>query len=167
MDIKALQVVAEIERKLEEKSALEQLNKISPYIKDIPLAAQVASYINTFRQPIPEHHPVFAYIENFKKNLNKKNMEKQKGETEEVSDFENTGYGEDNGEKKTQNAEILDIVNDIDNTLKEMEEMNDRLWYFLEDKKNILQSDYEFRNKFMKIRSYLKSNKSILNRLGR
>jgi len=162
MDIKALQAVASVERKLEEKSALEQLKRIEPYIKDVPMAAQVASYIKTYHQPIPENHQVFSYISDFEKRKNQKQtFSKENGKDPEK---EESAYGEEEKKDDNKNTDLFDI---IDKSLKEMEEENDKLWYFLEQHRMELQSDYEFRSKFMQIRSYLKNNKSILKRFGR
>lgn len=149
MDIEGLKAVAKAERKLEEKGAEEQIKVLLPFEKDVPGIAQIIYYLRTYRQPIPEGHQVFQYI---------KQAEEQKSKKTEPEE-EDSKYGE---EKEEDPEKLLETLYGF---LSEMEKENDKAWYFLEENKAVFQNDFRFRTKFMNLRNFLKSNKSLLQRL--
>ena len=152
MDIEGLKAVAKAERKLEEKGAEEQIKVLLPFEKDVPGIAQIIYYLRTYRQPIPEGHQVFRYIKQAEELKSKSGNLETESESDSV-------YGE---EKEEDAQKLLETVFGF---LSEMEKENDKAWYFLEENKAVFQNDFRFRTKFMNLRNFLKSNKSLLQRL--
>lgn len=140
MKLEGLKAVVAAERMLMQRDVQSQIKKLEAY-KDDPEIAKALEYLQRYKEPIPENHQIFSY-------LNRKEIQ---------TDIKNR---DESDKAKEEACKIGDAINHM---LHNLEKDLDKLYAFYEENKKMLNTDLLKITSSQRLKKFLIGTKSAIN----